>query len=134
MSSIVNVVIKITILGVSLIRNVIFVIELFETVKYAVKKVSVTSVTMDSIFLRASLSASMLTTLSSVRMKLLKIGLCSRTAIGAVVNVLKGTILILPQKSVKSVLSIMLSLVQLTRFLNVKKGLRLVLMNKLVLK
>lgn len=79
---------------------------------------------MDSISLRASHSVLMLIILNSVRMRLLKIGLCLRMVIGDAVNVLKVTTLILTKKSVLNVHLIMLSLVQLTRFLNAKKGLR----------
>lgn len=79
---------------------------------------------MDSISLRASHSVLMLITLNSVRMRLLRIGLFLRMEIGDAVNVLKVTTLILTKKSVLNVHLIMLSLVQLTRFLNAKKGLR----------
>lgn len=79
---------------------------------------------MDSISLRASHSVLMLITLNSVRMRLLRIGLFLRMEIGDAVNVLKVTTLILTKKSVLNVHLIMLSLVQLTRFLNAKKDLR----------
>jgi len=134
MNTIVNDVMTKIILGALLIKSAIFVIELSETVKNVVKRESVTHVTMVSISLRALLSVLMSITLNSVRMKLLMIGSYLRMEIGDVVNVLKVITLILTQKSVKSVHLIMLSLVQPTRFLNVKMGLRSVLMNKLVLK